>query len=474
MADLSSTWKSITETARAVEAREVSPVQLTRTCLDRIERSDRAIRAFAFVDVEGALDAARAAEREIQRGRYRGPLHGIPVALKDNYDTRGVPTTNGSQVFAHRIPNRDATVWERLRNAGAILLGKVGMHEVAWGVDVPPTRNPWDIRCTPGLSSGGAGAAVAAGLCFAAMGSDTGGSVRIPASCCGVVGLKPTYGRVSRLGILPHSWSLDHAGPLTLRVEDAAIVLRTIAGPDPRDPSTANLPVPDYLASFHRGVSGLRLGVPREHFYERLEAGVEAAVRQALRELEGLGARLEEISIPHIRYSLAAILTIELASATAWHERYLRDAGSRARYTPEVRLLLDAGKFMFATDFLKAQRVRQILMNEIQAAFRQVDVLVTPTLPLVAWQIDRSTVRIDGQEEHVLHACWRYTYLSNLTGLPAISIPCGFVNGLPAGLQLIGRPFDEAVVLRVANAYEEAMPWHQRHPKDAEVPDRAL
>ncbi len=464
-------WSSVAEAARAVQAGAVSPVELTRACLDRIERVDRAIRAFTVVDTEGALEAARAAEREIGRSRYRGPLHGIPVALKDNCDTRGLPTTNGSKVFAGRMPDRDAAVWERLHDAGAILLGKLGLHEAAWGVDVPPTRNPWDTARTPGLSSGGSGAAVAAGLCFAAVGTDTGGSVRIPAACCGVVGLKPTYGRVSRFGIFPHSWSLDHAGPLTRRVEDAAIVLGVVAGMDPRDPSSADLPVPDYRASLQRGIAGLRLGVPREHFYERMEPGVETAVRRALQVLEGLGAHLEEVAVPHIRYGLAAIQTIELASATAWHDRYLRDPAARARYTPEVRLLLDAGKFVFATDFLKAQRLRRVLMEEMRAVLRRVDALVTPTLPLVAWPVDRPTVRIEGKEEHVLHACWRYTYPFNLTGLPAVSVPCGFADGLPVGLQLAGRPFDEALVLRVASAYEAATTWHERHPADPAAPE---
>lgn len=457
-------WSSISEAGQTLAAGEVSPVELTRTCLERIERFDEKIRAFACVDAEGALEAAQTAESEIQRGRWRGPLHGIPITLKDNYDTRGVLTTNGSQVFAGRIPDRDSTVWARLRNAGSILLGKVGMHEVAWGVDVPPTRNPWDIRCTPGLSSGGSGAAVSAGLCFAAMGTDTGGSIRIPASCCGVVGLKPTYGRVSRFGIFPHSWSLDHAGPLTRCVEDAAIVLSVIAGPDPFDPSTVGMRTPDWAAALQRGITGLTLGVPREHFYDSLESDVDAAVRGALRELEGLGARIEQVSIPHIRYALAAILAIELASATAWHDPYLRDAKSRLRYTPEVRLLLDAGKFIFATDLLKAQRLRQVLMGEIEVAFRRVDALVTPTLPLVAWPIDRTTIRIDDKEEHVLHACWRNTYPFNLTGVPAISVPCGFAKGMPVGLQVIGRPFDEGMVLRVAHAYEKATSWHRKFP----------
>src|SRR5438128_757491 len=338
-------WQSLAEAAAAVKAGAVSPVELTRACLERIERVDRVVHAFVSVDAQGALQDAAKAEREIKAGHYRGPLHGVPIGLKDNYDTTGVATRNGSRVFADRMPTQDATTWARLREAGAVLLGKTTMSEAAWGVDFPPVRNPWDVRRNPGLSSGGSGAAVAAGLCFMAMGSDTGGSIRIPAGLSGVVGLKATYGRVSRAGVMPHTWSLDHAGPLSRRV-------------------------------------------------------------------------------------------------------------------------MDAGKFIFATDFLKAQRLRRALTDQVRAAFEGVDVLATPTLPLCAWDVSESHVQIDGQPEHVLHACWRFTYPWNLTGLPALSVPCGFAAELPVGLQLVGRPFDEATVLRVGHAYQEATRWHERRPPD--------
>lgn len=461
-------WRSLAEAAQAVRSRQVSPVELTRACLERIEKLDGRVRSFSVVTAERALEAAQMAERELSRNEYRGLLHGIPVALKDNYDTAGLLTTNGSAVFEGRVPDRDSTAWVRLRNAGAVLLGKVVMHEVAWGVDLPPTRNPWNLQRSPGLSSSGSGAAVAAGLTFMAMGSDTGGSVRIPASCCGVVGLKPTYGRVSRFGILPHTWSLDHAGPLTRTVEDAAIVLQAIAGKDANDPTSSDAPVTDYTALLDRGVKGMRLGVPREYFFEDIQPGVKAAVEKALEDLSSLGAELEEVSIPHMRYGPAAILTIELASASAWHERYLRDPEKRARYTPEVRLLLDAGRFLFAGDLLKAQRVRNVLSQEIRDAFRKVDALVTPTLPLVAWPVDHAKVQLGDREEYALQVCWRYTYPFNLTGLPAISVPCGFSEGMPVGLQIVGRPFDEAGVLRVAAAYERATPWHTQRPAGLE------
>jgi aspartyl-tRNA(Asn)/glutamyl-tRNA(Gln) amidotransferase subunit A len=463
-------WHSLAEAAELVRTRAVSPVELTRACVDRIERVDAAIHAFASVDAAHALEEARAAEREIQSGRYRGPLHGIPIALKDNYDTLGIPTRNGSQVFARRMPTQHATTWERLKQAGAILLGKTTMSEAAWGVDFPPVRNPWNVQCNPGVSSGGSAAAVAAGLCFMAMGSDTGGSIRIPAGLCGMVGLKPTYGRVSRAGILPHTWSLDHAGPLTRCVEDAALTLSVIAGCDPRDSTSADVPVADYLSRLKNGVRGIRIGVPREHFWERIQERVEPVVRQALYDLEAAGAQLEEVSIPHMDSALGAILVTEMASVTAWHDKYLKDPSQRALYTPEVRVLMDAGKFIFATDFLKAQRLRRVLIEEVRTALNRVDVLATPALPLCAWEISQSHVEIAGQTEHVLHACWRFTYPWNLTGLPALSLPCGFVGGLPVGLQLVGRPFDEAMILRVGHAYETITRWHKMRPPEPHRP----
>ena len=459
-------WRSLADAAAAVKAGAVSPVELTRVCLERIERVDHALHAFVSVDAERALQDARRAEREIQAGRSRGPLHGIPVGLKDNYDTLGVATRNGSRVFADRMPTEDATVWARLQEAGVVLLGKTTMSEAAWGVDFPPVRNPWDVRRNPGLSSGGSGAAVAAGLCFMAMGSDTGGSIRIPAGLSGVVGLKATYGRVSRAGVMPHTWSLDHAGPLSRRVEDAALVLGLIAGHDPRDSASASVPVGDYLADLKKGVRGMRIGVPREHFWDRIEGRVATVVRQALHDLEAAGAKLTEVSIPHMPTALGAILVTEMASVTAWHDKYLKQPERRAKYTPEVRALMDAGKLIFATDFLKAQRLRRALTDQVRAAFDGVDALATPTLPLCAWDISESHVQIDGQPEHVLHACWRFTYPWNLTGLPALSVPCGFAAELPVGLQLVGRPFDEATILRAGHAYQEATRWHERRPPD--------
>src|SRR5256884_1719401 len=449
-------WQSLAEAAAAVKSGAVSPMELTRACLERIERVDPVVHAFVSVDAEHALQEAQRAEREIKAGHYRGPLHGIPIGLKDNYDTTGVATRNGSRVSAARMPPQAATAWARLREAGAMLRGKTTMSEAAWGVDFPPVRNPWDVRRNPGLSSGGSGAAVAAGLCFMAMGSDTGGSIRIPAGLSGVVGLKATYGRVSRAGVMPHTWSLDHAGPLSRRVEDAALVLGVIAGHDPHDPASADAPVGDYLSGLKKGVNGLRIGVPREHFWDRIEGRVETVVRQALRDLEGAGAQVKDVSIPHMAAALGAILVTEMASVTAWHDKYLKQPERRAKYTPEVRALMDAGKFIFATDFLKAQRLRRALTQEVRAAFAGVDVLAPPPLPLCAWAASESHVQIDGQPEHVLHACWRFAFPWDLTGLPALSVPCGFAAHHPVGLPLVGPPFDDATVLRVGHAHQEA------------------
>lgn len=299
-----------------------------------------------------------------------------------------------------------------------------------------------------------------------AMGTDTGGSIRIPAGPSGVVGLKPTYGRVSRAGILPHTWSLDHARPLTRRVEDAALILTAIAGADVRDPASAAMPVSDPLPALRRGPRGLRIGVPPEHLWERIETRVEPVVRQALRDLGAGAARLAEVSIPHAGATRGAVLVTEMASVSAWHDRYLRQPERRARYTPEGRVLRNAGKFILAGDFLKAQRLRRVLLDEVRAAFAGVDVPGGPTLPLWAWDVSRTPVEIGGRAEYVLHACWRFTYPWNLTGLPALSVPCGFADGPPAGLQLIGRPFDEAAILAVGHAYQEATSWHERRPPD--------
>jgi aspartyl-tRNA(Asn)/glutamyl-tRNA(Gln) amidotransferase subunit A len=458
------TAEPIAQLAPRLRDGSLSAIALTEAYLDRLRRIEPRLQSFACV-ADDALVQARAAAAEISAGRWRGPLHGIPIGIKDNYLTRDMPTIAGTSAPGIAFPLRDSAAVARLRGAGAVILGKTHMHEFAWGNVTPPTRNPWDLERVPGGSSGGSGAAVAARLCAAALGSDTGGSIRIPASLDGTVGLKPTFGRVSRDGVVPHSWSLDHAGPLTQCVGDAALLLNVLAGHDPRDPGSADRPVPDYTAVLGRPLAGLRLGVCRAHFFERNEADVEAAVERAISDLARAGAQIVEIALPLLRYGLGAIFAIELASSTAYHDRSLQ-AGRTAHYQPDVRTLVEIGRLVTAPDYLLAEQYRRLLIDEFRRAFAGIDLLVAPTTPLTAWRIGEWEVAIGGEDESVLAASWRLTYPFNLTGMPAISLPCGFDRrGLPIGLQIAGRPFDEVTVLAAAAAYERLHDWHLRVPE---------
>lgn len=457
-------WQTpIPTLARRIRAGKLSPVVLAEHCLDRILRLDPKLQAFIHVS-DTVLAQAAQAEEDIRAGRWKGPLHGIPVAIKDNYFTADMPTTVGTAAPGFSYPLRDSAAAERLRAAGALLIGKTRTHEFAWGNVTPPTRNPWDLDRVPSGSSGGSGAAVAAGLCPAGMGSDTGGSIRMPASVCGTVGLKPTFGRVSRDGIVPHSWSLDHPGPLTRTVADTAVLMQVLAGYDPRDPACQDRPVPNYTAALGKPVKGLRVGVCRNHFFERNDTDVEDAVERAISDLAAAGATIHEFEIPRLQYGLAAIFAIELASSTAYHDMSLK-ARRVKDYTPDVRTLVEMGRYVTAPDYLKAEQVRTLLMQDFAQAFASVDVIVGPTMPITAWKCGEWTVKVEDRDESVLSASWRFTFPYNLTGLPAISVPCGFDRqGLPIGLQIAGRPFDEATVLRVAHAYEQSHDWKDRTP----------
>ncbi len=460
--------RPISEVAPLVRSRQVSPVDLTRQALERIERLEPHLNAFITVLGDQALADATAAERQILLGDYRGPLHGIPIGLKDLLMTRGVRTTGGSAVLADFVPDEDATTVARLRQAGAVIVGKLNLHEFAYGVTnnnatFGPTHNPWRHGYIPGGSSGGSVAAVAAAECMAALGSDTGGSIRIPASLCGVVGLMPTYGRVSRYGCLALSWSLDHVGPLARSVTDAALLLGVIAGEDPLDVSTQPIPVPDYAAGIEEGVDGLRVGVPTNWFFERVDDDVAAAVRQAIEVLAGLGAEVVEVSLPHVELSLLAEFAIVLPEATSYHEHLLRERADR--YAPDIRVLLEAGEAISGPKYLKAQRLRTLIKQSFRAAMMRVDVIATPTTPSPSVTIGQETIAIGEEPEPVLDCLVRYTCPIDLSGQPAISVPCGFTGeGLPIGLQLIGRPFDEATLCRAARAYEAATDWHARRP----------
>lgn len=457
--------KSAAELASLIARRTLGAVELTQAFLDRIERVDSKINSYITVTADAALRDARRLDRA--RGR-RGPLHGLPLAVKDLCATKGVRTTAGSKILADWVPGFDATVVERWRAAGAVLLGKLNMHEFAYGVTTNnphygPTRNPWDLQRVPGGSSGGSGAAVAASLCAGAIGTDTGGSIRIPASACGVVGLKPTYGRVSRHGVVPMSWSLDHLGPLAKTVEDAALLLGPIAGRDAHDPTTSAERVPNYRAALRRSPKGLRLGIPREHFFDLLDANVRAAFDTAVASLKRLGLQVQSVSIPSLNDAQTAELGIMMPEASAYHARSMQERPDD--FGADVRAMLEVGATIPATAMVAAQRLRARLAMECAEVFTRVDALIVPALAVPAPRFSENVVRIGETMVDVGLALSRNMMPFNLTGLPAIVLPCGrSPEGLPIAVQIAGKPFDEATILRVAHAYEQATEWHAQQP----------
>jgi aspartyl-tRNA(Asn)/glutamyl-tRNA(Gln) amidotransferase subunit A len=458
MSDANLPFETIASLAPRLRRREISPVELTDAVLDRIAAVEGKVKAYLTVMRDEARAAAKAAESAIVAGNYLGPLHGVPVAVKDLFYTRGVKTTAGSKILANFVPDHDAAVVERLKGAGAIIVGKANTHEFAMNTWTPPTRNPWDLERIPGGSSGGSGAALAAGECIAATGTDTGGSIRIPASFCGVVGLKPTFGRVSRHGVIPLAWTADHAGPMTKSVEDAAALLRVMAGYDPRDPATVDVPVPNYARALSGDVKGLRVGIPTNYFFEGLDKEVDETVRKAIKALEGLGASVHEVSFPHLGSIPIVHACIVLTEAATYHEKWLRTRGDD--YAPDVRFPLEWGKLFMGIDYVQAQRVRELIRQDFATALSKVEVIAAPTVPMAASKVGEDPVAIGPTKELVISATIRLNRPSNHTGLPAISLPCGFTaGGLPIGLQLIGRGFDEATVLRAAHAYEVSSPW---------------
>jgi len=444
---------TLEDAAALVRDRRVSPVELTEACLSRIEAVEPRLNAFVTVTADLARAQAREAGDEIAGGRYRGPLHGIPVAVKDLFATKGIRTTAGSRILADWIPDHDATVVRRLRDAGAVLLGKLGLHEFAYGISsVNPhfgdVHNPWDTTKIPGGSSGGSAVAVIAGEAYAALGSDTGGSIRIPASLCGCVGLKPTFGRASLSGAVPLSWSLDHPGPLARTVRDVAVALQGIAGYDPRDPISADRPVPDFLAGIDAGARKLRVGVPTDHVWDQCDPAIAGAVRAAIEALARAGAQVVEIRWPRaVEYAKAAsaILGVE---ARAYHEGAFR--GRSAEYGPLVRARLASQGDVDAETYARSMKL--LLDARAGGADRDldgVDVLAMPTVPSRAWTIEEAK-EIGRPSEWT-----RITRIFDLTGQPAISVPCGMdPDGIPVGLQFAARMWDEAAALRAARAYE--------------------
>ncbi len=451
---------TIREAGDALRRRQASPVELAKAAIQRIERLNSGLCAFLTVTADSALARAREAEAELAAGRDRGPLHGIPLAVKDLFYTRGVRTTGGSKIFEDFVPDYDAAVVEKLEAAGAVMLGKLNMHELAYGITSAnphfgPVRNPWNPEYSPGGSSGGSGAAVAAGMVYAAMGSDTGGSIRIPASFCGVVGLKPTYGRVSRYGTMPLGYSLDHMGPLTQSVRDAALVLNAIAGYDARDPASSRHPVVDFAPDEECSIRGLRVGFPENFLFERLDPDVESAVRGAVARAGSLGAVVKPVKIRPDPEAMNAIArTVLLGEAAATLQPYL---GNRANFGADVLALLDQGSLLPASDYINAQRVRRAMCREFGAVWNEVDCILAPATPNTAPRVGQTTVKLGGREEDVRLATTRLVRWVNLLGLPVLSMPCGLSGaGLPAGLQIIGPPFGEAVVLRAGAALEDA------------------
>jgi aspartyl-tRNA(Asn)/glutamyl-tRNA(Gln) amidotransferase subunit A len=449
----------IAELRRRYRSREVSPLEVTRAHLARIERLDKTLSAYVTVTADRALADARAAEAPILSG-VAGPLAGIPVAYKDLYATRGILTTAGSALLADWVPDHDATCVSRLQQAGMVMLGKLTTHEFAFGIQFPghrfpPARNPWNLDHIPGGSSSGSGAALAAGLTVGALGSDTGGSIRGPAAFCGIVGLKPTYGRVSRAGVVTLSWTLDHTGPMTRTVEDAALMLQALAGHDPSDPASSREPVPLYTAPLRQGAKGLRVGVPRDYFLHDVKPEVGDAFETALLTLSRLGAQVRDVQIPSI-WAAPAFMVIMLAEAFAYHARDLRERPHL--YGEVLREKLMAGALFTAEEYVQAQRLRARLRADMHRALAEVDVLATPTTPGTAPAF-----------QTVLDPDFPFARSNmapfNMSGLPALALPCGFASsGLPISLQLAGRPFDEATVLRAGHAYEQATEWHRRRP----------
>jgi len=453
---------TIAKVSALIRKRQLSPVELTKAFLERIARLQPTLNAFITVTPDLALKQARQAEKEIQRGRYRGALHGIPVSIKDLFYTAGIRTTAGSKILRNFVPAENATVVDRMREAGTILLGKTNLHEFAFGATnvnphYGPVHNPWDLTRISGGSSGGSAVAVSAGLCLASLGTDTGGSIRLPAAACGIVGLKPTFGLVPTRGVIPLSFTLDHVGPLCRCVEDVAPVLAVIAGQDVARPSS--------LRPAEKGIRGLRVGVPKNYFFDRLQRKVRQQVLAAHATLERMGAKIQEVRLEGIQETADLVADIIFPEAMAFHWKWINKRPGD--YGEDLRTRMLSRMTQTAVTYLQALQKRRQYAESFKKVMESVDVMAVPTIAIVAPRLDEQEVKIGRTTEIVRLALLRLTFPGNLSGLPAISLPCGFSSDrLPIGLQLIGRPFDEATLLRVALAYEQSTPWHKMFPPE--------
>jgi len=455
-------YLSLAEAANLIAKRELSPVELTQAMLDRVATLDPKLHSYYTIFSAEALAAAREAEAQIRGGNYRGPLHGMPLAVKDIYESG--PTTCGSKLRKDYVARQDCTVVKKLKQAGGVILGKLATYEFALGLPTlasyfQPARNPWNVEMDPGGSSSGSGAALAAGLTFGAMGSDTGGSIRWPAFCCGIVGMKATYGRVSRAGVFPLSWNLDHTGPMTRTVKDCALMLQGCAGYDPSDPASARVPVPDFGAKLGQDLRGMRIGVPRKLFGDNCDKEILAAFDQAVTQMTQLGAAVREVDSVTFGELWAVFWPLLCADAAAYH---LEDLQKRpGDYNPDLRMALAAGVLVSATAYLQAQRVREQIRRTMLQQLESVDLFMLPTTGMMPTRIRAESPGMFLMAEDF----YIYTPLFNLTGFPALALPCGFsAAGLPVGFQLAGKPFDEATVFQAGHAYEQSTPWHRRHP----------